>query len=76
MLVGAAIAIIISVLAPLTQAGLNPARDLGPRLVSYFAGWGQVAIPGPHQGFWIYILGPITGGLVGGGIMSLFTKDG
>ncbi|MGQ9654086.1 MAG: MIP/aquaporin family protein, partial [Thermodesulfobacteriota bacterium] len=30
---------IISVVAPLTQAGLNPARDLGPRPVSYLAGW-------------------------------------
>ena len=54
---------IVSVVAPLTQAGLNPARDFGPRLVSYLAGWGQVAIPGPRGGFLeVYILGPLVGG--------------
>ena len=54
---------IISLLAPLTQAGLNPARDFGPRLVAYLAGWGSVAIPGPRGGFFtVYILGPVLGG--------------
>lgn len=58
---------IISVVAPLTQAGLNPARDFGPRLVSYLAGWGEVAIPGPRGGFLeVYILGPLVGACVSG----------
>jgi glycerol uptake facilitator protein len=56
---------IISVLAPLTQAGINPARDFGPRLVAYLAGWGTVAIPGPRGGFFmVYMVGPFLGGLV------------
>jgi glycerol uptake facilitator protein len=56
---------IISILAPLTQAGINPARDFGPRLVAYLAGWGAVAIPGPRGGFFmVYIVGPFLGGLV------------
>ena len=56
----------ISVIAPLTQAGLNPARDFGPRLFAYFAGWGPIAIPGPRGGFFtVYILSPIIGGLIG-----------
>lgn len=64
--IGLAVAIIISIIAPLTQAGLNPARDFGPRLFSYFAGWGTVAIPGPRGGFFmVYILAPLLGGLVG-----------
>ena len=64
--IGLTVAIIISIIAPITQAGLNPARDFGPRLFAYFAGWGPVAIPGPRGGFFdVYILAPIVGGLVG-----------
>jgi glycerol uptake facilitator protein len=65
--IGSAVAIIISVVGPLTQAGLNPARDLGPRLFAYFAGWGAIAIPGPRGGFLtVYVLSPILGAAVGG----------
>ena len=59
--IGLTVAMIISMLAPLTMGGWNPARDFGPRLVSYFAGWGEVAIPGPSGGFWAYIVGPMVG---------------
>ena len=61
--IGATVAAIISIIAPLTQAGLNPARDFGPRLVAYLAGWGSVAIPGPRGGFFmVYIVAPLVGG--------------
>ena len=67
--IGVGVAAIISVIAPLTQAGLNPARDFGPRLIAYFAGWDGIAIPGPRGGWFIvYILAPIIGALIGGGI--------
>jgi glycerol uptake facilitator protein len=65
--IGLAVSIIICVIAPLTQCGLNPARDFGPRLFAWFAGWGEMAIPGPRGGFlWVYILAPIVGAVVGG----------
>jgi glycerol uptake facilitator protein len=54
------------VFAPITQAGWNPARDFGPRLVALLAGYGEIAIPGPQSGFWIYIVGPLIGGPIGG----------
>lgn len=66
VLVGATVAALIAVFAPLTQAGWNPARDLGPRLVALLAGFGAVALPGPRGGFWIYLVGPLLGGPLGG----------
>lgn len=69
VMIGLSVAAIISVIAPLTQAGLNPARDLGPRLVSYFLGWGDIAIPGPRGGWLVvYVLAPMVGALIGRGI--------
>ncbi|RLT38521.1 MAG: aquaporin family protein [Chloroflexi bacterium] len=68
LLIGFTVAVLISLFAPLTQAGWNPARDFGPRLVAFAAGWGDTAIPGPRNGFWVYIVGPLVGGLVGGAL--------
>jgi glycerol uptake facilitator protein len=64
LFIGLSITIIISVIAPLTQAGLNPARDLSPRVFAYLAGWKEAAFPDPHWGFFtVYILGPVVGGI-------------
>ena len=63
LFIGGAVTLIISVIAPLTQAGLNPARDLAPRLFAYFAGWHQATMPDRQYGFLIvYVAGPICGG--------------
>jgi glycerol uptake facilitator protein len=60
-LIGFCVACLISVYAPLTQAGWNPARDFGPRITAWLLGYGEIAIPGPRGGFWVYILGPCLG---------------
>ena len=61
---------------------INPARDFGPRLFSYFAGWGKVALPGTFNGpggfsnyWWIPIVGPLIGGVIGVLIYDLFIGD-
>ena len=65
LFIGISVAAIICVIAPLTQAGLNPARDLGPRLFAWLAGWGDVAFPDDRYGFIvIYVLAPLLGGSV------------
>jgi glycerol uptake facilitator protein len=65
VMIGLTVTVIITTVAPLSMAGINPARDFGPRLFAYLAGWGKIAIPGPHGGFFtIYILGPLVGGVI------------
>jgi glycerol uptake facilitator protein len=64
--IGFTVAVLISLFAPITQAGWNPARDLGPRLVALALGWGEIALPGPRWGFLAYLVGPLAGGLLGG----------
>jgi glycerol uptake facilitator protein len=60
--IGMTVTVIISILAPLTQAGLNPARDLSPRLFSWLMGWGDAAFPDKNLGLIsVYVLGPIVG---------------
>jgi len=68
--IGLTVGILISVIAPLTQACFNPARDFGPRLFAYLAGWENIALPGPTStGFLtVYIAAPALGAVVGGGI--------
>lgn len=60
-IIGATVAALIAVLAPLTQAGFNPARDFGPRIIAFLAGWKTVAF----QGWWVYVLAPLLGAPVG-----------
>lgn len=65
VMIGATVTVIICFVAPYTQAGLNPARDFGPRLVASFSGWGEAAFPDVSFGFFtVYILGPLIGGSV------------
>ena len=66
--IGLTVSLMISICGPLTQVGINPARDFGPRIFAACAGWGRMAIPGPRNGFWVYIVGPILGAIVGAGI--------
>ena len=72
--IGLTVALLISMLAPLTMGGWNPARDFGPRLVAFFAGWGETAIPGPSGGFWAYIVGPLVGGPLGAAVYEFLLR--
>lgn len=69
LFIGLTVSSIICLVAPLTQAGLNPARDFGPRMVAWIFGWGSAAFPDQSGGFFlVYILGP----LVGAGVATAF----
>ena len=66
-IVGLTVAALIATFGPLTSAGFNPARDLGPRLVAALAGWGGSAF----SGWWVYTAGPLLGTLCGGALYKL-----
>jgi glycerol uptake facilitator protein len=71
--IGLTVTALISLFGPLTMAGLNPARDFGPRLFSVVAGWGNVPFSTNDNGwFTVYILAPVAGGLIAGALHRLF----
>jgi glycerol uptake facilitator protein len=63
LFIGLTVSAVICLIAPLTQAGLNPARDFGPRIIAWVFGWGRFAFPDQSGGFFlVYMLGPVLGG--------------
>lgn len=65
--IGLSVSSIICLLAPLTQAGLNPARDFGPRMVAWIFGWNGAAFPDTTGGFFfVYMLAPVIGAVLAG----------
>jgi hypothetical protein len=66
---GLTVTLLISLAGPLTMASFNPARDLGPRVFSSMAGRGGVPFRVNGAGWWaVYIVAPLLGGLLGGGV--------
>jgi len=58
---------------------INPARDLGPRVLAALAGFGDLALPGSLSGpggfsnyMWVPIVGPLIGGVIGIVVYDLF----
>ncbi|MEI7926936.1 MAG: aquaporin, partial [Verrucomicrobiales bacterium] len=71
--IGLTVTLLISLFGPLTMACFNPARDLGPRLFSSMAGWGGIPFRANGSGWLtVYILAPVAGAILGGGLSRLF----
>ena len=78
-LVGLAVAAIGMSYGANAGYAINPARDFGPRLFAAIAGWGQVALPGNgpwySNYFWVPIVGPLIGGIIGVYVYEFFIKN-
>ena len=67
LLIGLLIAVIGSAMGPLTGFAMNPARDFGPKLMTFLAGWGEVTFTGGRDipYFLVPIFAPIMGASIG-----------
>lgn len=50
---------------------INPARDFGPRLFTAVAGWGSGVFTANGGWWWVPIVGPLTGGVLGGWVYDV-----
>jgi glycerol uptake facilitator protein len=71
VIIGLIVAVIGASMGFLEAWAINPARDFGPRLFCFFTGWGSSALPSPDNYWWIPIVGPLLGALVGGAAYQL-----
>jgi glycerol uptake facilitator protein len=67
LMIGLLVALIGASMGYLEAWAINPARDFGPRLFCFLAGWGRSAFPSPGNYWWVPIFGPMLGGVIGGG---------
>ena len=70
MLMGMIMALIGASTGPLTGFAMNPARDFGPKLFTWFAGWGNIAMTGGRDipYFIVPIIAPLLGACLGAAI--------
>ena len=54
---------------------INPARDLGPRLFTFVGGWGSEVFRAGNGWWWIPIVAPCVGGVVGGWAYDFFVGN-
>ncbi|MHB8863266.1 MAG: MIP family channel protein [Pirellulaceae bacterium] len=71
VLVGATVLVIGIAFGFNAGYAINPARDLGPRLFTFVAGWGGEVFRAGNAWWWIPIVGPLTGGVLGAWLYDL-----
>ena len=65
LFIGLTITVLICVVGPLTDAGLNPARDLMPRVVAMMVGWSSISFGNNiFECIMVYTVAPLIGGIV------------
>ncbi|AWP21524.1 Aquaporin [Scophthalmus maximus] len=74
VLVGAAVLVIGISMGSNSGYALNPARDFGPRLFTYIAGWGVNVFKAGGGWWWVPIVAPCVGALLGTLIYELMIE--
>jgi MIP family channel proteins len=71
LLIGSVVLVIGMTFGYNSGYAINPARDLGPRLFTLLAGWGAEVFRAGSYWWWVPIVGPLIGGVLGGWIYDL-----
>src|SRR5262245_57227651 len=71
-LVGALVVLIGATFGYNAGYAINPARDFGPRLFTALAGWGGEVFRAGNGWWWVPIVAPCVGGVIGGWVYDLF----
>ncbi len=71
VLVGLAVVVIGMTFGFNAGYAINPARDLGPRLFTLVGGWGSEVFRAGDGWWWVPILGPLVGGVLGGWVYDV-----
>ncbi|KAL0601196.1 Aquaporin-9 [Plecturocebus cupreus] len=71
IIIGLLIITIASSLGLNSGCAMNPARDLSPRLFTAMAGWGFDVFRAGNNFWWIPVVGPVVGAVMGGLIYVL-----
>ncbi len=71
MVVGATVLVIGMTYGLNSGYAINPARDLGPRLWTYLAGWGDQVFTAHDYWWWVPVVGPCIGAVLGGFVYDL-----
>jgi len=54
---------------------INPARDFGPRLFTFVAGWGGEVFRAGNMWWWVPVVAPCVGGVLGGWVYDALVGD-
>jgi MIP family channel proteins len=72
LLVGALVVLIGMTFGYNAGYAINPARDFGPRLFTAVAGWGSEVFRAGNGWWWVPVVGPLLGGVLGGYAYDFF----
>lgn len=71
LFIGAAVVLIGMTFGFNSGYAINPARDLAPRLFTYFAGWGSKVFTSGNYWWWVPVVAPCFGSILGGFVYDL-----
>ncbi|GAB5367605.1 hypothetical protein AAMO2058_001245100 [Amorphochlora amoebiformis] len=75
VIVGGLVALLILGFGGISGVAMNPARDLGPRIMTFLAGYGSEVFTAYNNYWWIPIIAPLIGAPLGGAVYSAFVDN-